>query len=267
MKGSLTILISSGDAYMDVIDVWLRSFEKFAADCPYKVVIATDCKKVLRCGGSVKNVLSGDANNTLLPRAVWALENEIDSDYILFMIADCFFTQKVDWDAVEKIVDDMKQHQINYASMLPVCRRGKAIRNSVLCYAKQTNPYSLSLRMGIWQREFFTQKCAEVSDEWQLEYSECTKAAKEEHSEVYFTDIAVTGSKNMLHIAHSITGGRYIPSVLKKMKRLGITIDSGRGSLPYYEEIYAHLCETLLAYVPFPMLYRTGRKFGFFKDM
>ncbi len=225
----LKIVISSPDSYRDVFDVYYKCFMKFCTDSPYELILASNNAKY--DGISVINNHKTDDNWT---ERILPILRQINSKYVLIMCDDIFITDRVNYSSVELILDEMDEKNINFCGMLNKIGGKKLCRDSLLNFVKKRKPYALNLQMGIYNRDYLLEVLGDgEKSAWDIE-KKWVKEVYDAPNE-YFSDV-VCCKKNIFNCIHGIEKGKWFPSAVKKLKKIGISVDDSRAKMSRFQE-------------------------------
>jgi len=233
MKKKLCIYISSPSSYSDIFNIFIRCFEKKWRDCSYPIVISTDCKKELSEKYDVR--LIDSKYNNWVTRTIECLK-QIDYEYILLMMDDALIMNSVDESLIEEIVFDMDRYNIDYCK-LTAAKKGLLYKDSrLLNIVSKETPYAKNIFMGIYRRSFLLNELGDGSlSAWDIEkkwLDESKNAIKGD-----FFDNVVLCNRVVINAPNAVIGGKWFPSIKKKIIKMGIPIESERESVSRIQEI------------------------------
>lgn len=221
MKDSRMIFfVSTPDSYFDVFYVFLQCFKKFCVDCPYNLVVATNTKKY----DGIKVYLNNNPGDSWYERTIPVIKN-INAKYILLMDDDIFITDYINYIELENILNQMDKYNIKFCGLNNFLHGKKLEKDSLLVRVNKRSPYAKNLQVGIFERDYLIHILNDNAD-GHIQESEWLKEAYYSKNE-YYKDI-VSCKKNVLHCVHGVYKGKWSPIVIKKLKKLGISVISDR---------------------------------------
>ena len=229
MDKRLCIFTSSPNSYADVFGVFYKCFNKFWSDCPYEFVLATNDQQY----EGITVVNNNDFSDNWMTRAIPALKS-INTKYVLHIADDCFITEQVDNKEIESILDDMDAHGLNFCGLANKIKGKPLHKNSLLYRVNKRKPYAKNLQVGIFNREYLLQVLGDGSlSAWDIEkgwIAEMMQAPNEDFADV------VAAKQGVITTLHGVAKGKWFPTVLKKLKKLGVEVESDREQLSAVEE-------------------------------
>lgn len=168
-----TVLISSCDSYEDTWEPFFRIMDIQWPDCPYPIVLNTESKQY-----SYKNFEISCPNHYVKGQKVaWGERlihtlKAINTEYVIFLLDDFFFTNKVDQKRIEMCISWMdndtdisvfsfrRTHQPNIKDGLYPCFERRP----------QDAEYRLNCQAAVWRREDLISyiKPHETPWEWEI---------------------------------------------------------------------------------------------------
>lgn len=100
--GSCSVFVSSCDRYEDAWYPFFTLLRKYWNDCPYEIFLSTETKKCNQYNVTTINDRNNPSN--LWGRRIKQALKKIDSDYIIFLLEDYFFTGKVKQKEIERCI-------------------------------------------------------------------------------------------------------------------------------------------------------------------
>lgn len=178
MKQDLTILIASCDAYKGTREPFFLFFKKFRADCPYNIALMTNSEKPDIVGVKILNIKKSN-RGTEMKTAL----NMINTQYILYIQDDYFFTSHVITNIFEKYLSFIKSHNWWYLRLFPYpWKRKETITqyeiewNKIVQIYKWT-PFINSLQLAIWDKQVFLDILSDWDKIWDFEMNAYPRTA------------------------------------------------------------------------------------------
>lgn len=232
----LAIVIPAYDGNLDIFKEYLRYFKIFWEDCPFELILVTQDTRY-----TDERVTSLTTNKEALwtARVLKALEYT-KCKYILTSIEDAFISKKINTDYIYMILDFMEKNHIKYYRN-PKNGHKKTRKNSFndfdnACKIRKDIVYSRSLGIDIWERDTLLQLFADgTKNAWQIEEYFLEQAYSEKKG--YFDDW-VSDKDNFLNVIETVNKGKWIPSAIKKFKKIGYPIDLGNRKVMPLSEVF-----------------------------
>lgn len=177
-----TILINSCDAYSDAWEPFFKILAKTWPECKNKkIVLNTETKEyqdpffdveVIHCTSKGLNKAWGKRLRDVL--------QNIESDYIFFMLEDYFFEKKIDDELVEKYFDILKKNpQIDFIALtspmecndIEYCNKlEKESTFKGLVARKKRGYFKLNAGPGLWRKNALLHWTFEKDTPWEWEF-------------------------------------------------------------------------------------------------
>lgn len=220
----LAIFLAAYDPYKDIFDIFIEQFKKCWPDCPYPLVIANmffeykaDNVIVIHCGNEKNQEV----------RKQRALE-AVDADYYLGMEEDRIFSDKIDTQEIEKILDFMDKENIEfYRCNASVFKKKKSDQYPGYTHAfhiPAKEPYGVCGSTVIMSKKLHEQRKKEglengyVWEKYQLKraYYDTRK----------WVDGYATDDRNVFHIVHCVEKQKWITKSRRIFMKMGYDVGS-----------------------------------------
>lgn len=152
-KNDMTVLVATCDEYADLVSIFIRLFRRYWPDCPYEVVQSTETA----AEAGFDRVVKAGAGRNWSERLANALDN-IDTPYVLLLLDDYLLSGEVDTSLVRQRLDEAKRADALNYRLCPDPPR--AVKNTA---------YSISCKVGIWNRDFLRSLVARTGSAWEFE--------------------------------------------------------------------------------------------------
>lgn len=173
---TVSVIVSSCDKYNHAWPVFKHSFNKYWPDCPYPIYFITN-ELNAPIGTTIKTGEDKGWSNQMI-KAI----NNIDSELIIFLLEDYWFTQNVDTKALSELVEFMKRNIGIEHIRLYSSKQSKQIkRESYLLdmdVLNQDESYRASLNAGIWRTNTFKELLEPNKSIWDSEHSMTEKSVE-----------------------------------------------------------------------------------------
>ena len=165
-KLNTCVLIMSCDKYDDVWDPFFHFFEKYWADCPYPVYLATNTKVYHR--ENLQQVHS-NISGTWSEETSSVLKN-LSYDYLIYLQDDYFILKKVDTQKITLLLNKLEAYQADYLRLFPIIGPDSDFNNDQdLGLISVDAPYRTSLQCAIWKRKSFLSILDNTENQWEFE--------------------------------------------------------------------------------------------------
>jgi hypothetical protein len=232
----MSIVIVSCDAYKDIVKDYIYYLRLNWPGCENRVLVALEESSI----DEVKiDSISCGANTTWTQRAITAIR-KANTPYILLSVDDLFISKHVNNQDIVKALDFMDQEEIKYYR-IPVF---KIIDKSVPTYPGNKNTeliprnkrYNVSIGTAIWRTsELLRILGGGTMSAWDLENYFLEQTFKGEPG---YIDKYVSDKRFLLHSIHMIKSGKWIPSSIKRMSKLGYNVDyKSRGYISFKDRL------------------------------
>jgi hypothetical protein len=148
---------------------------------------------------------------------------EIPSKYILLLLEDYYFSSEVDLNNLYQLMEIMTSKDLNYVKLsnFSSMKTTKFIEHDFLNHIYTSNEYAISLQPSLWKREFLLSMISNLDgNAWSFEVA-LNDYIRTHISDKYIHNIAYD-SREVLNLVHMVVQGKYLPSAVKKMRKLGV---------------------------------------------
>ena len=173
MNNSIPLIVSSCDQYSDLWQPFFTLVSKNWAGFDRKVYLCTDSKTFEYEGFDLNCPLRMPLNSTWSARLLTLLD-QIDDEFILFMLDDFWLKTQVDVDRLmryEKIMMDNSNigficliHQLDPSVDNPV----SSIYPDLIVYGQNT-PYRVTTQAGLWHKDYLRSLLRKYESAWWFE--------------------------------------------------------------------------------------------------
>lgn len=239
----MCVYVSSPKNYSDILDIFLLCKKKFWSDCPYDTVISTNYDLNI---SEVHVINSENSKDTWVERS-WQALRQIDYKYVLLLCDDLFISEHIDNKRIKEIIDYMDLKGIKFCRLKPL-HRGKTVDElPYLDYVNKNTPYGINLQRGIFLREYLIELLGNGEQSaWDIEGKllEQAACAKDEP----FEDI-ISCNRNIFPVIHGVEKGKWFPSAIKKLSKIGIRITNNREIMSRQIEIRQNVISYLGSHI------------------
>lgn len=229
-KEKLAIVGIFYDGYEDAWIDYIRCFNRYWSDCPYRHYIIDNIKGM----ENVDNIMFFHAGEDAeYSRKVQTALEKIDADYYLLMLEDFFIGEKLDKDVLKPVMDFIYDENIDYyclSSLSSFSKYKSVLYNPSKNFLFKINPqnrYTLGCQAVIWKRDFLKQ-CIGTSNynAWVFEGA-LAKSEKVHSSE--FLQKCVKDERNILKLKHGILQQKMIPTTMRYFEKIGYPLTTQRA--------------------------------------
>ena len=235
----VSILVVGFDGYIDVWNHFFALMNKYWADRPQTYLATSELTPVYEN----VHVIPTGKNTEWSKRTAIALE-QIKTPYVILMLEDFFISDYVDNDVVKSCIemvehDNIKFYQILVQLLKQTWEKGKPYKGNKHIHVIPTDKkYGVNLQAAIWQTQYLKEKIGnENYNAWQFEMNQLNAEKYNENKIEYLID-----DRNILNITHAVVQSKYLRGAIKKMNKIGHTIDtSEREALSKKEDFKYNL--------------------------
>lgn len=168
-----TVLICSCDAYSDLWDPFFRLFKAYWPDCPYRIVLNTECGKYEIEGLQIECLqLYKKGSNVPYGKRMLKHIDHIETPFVLVILEDFFFLDRVKTDAVRRVITYLKNNtKIAMFKLSPNLDPMNTKDDRYPEYEKRPRygHYRHSLQIAIWRTEYFKKTWRVNESPWDWE--------------------------------------------------------------------------------------------------
>lgn len=235
----VSILVVGFDGYIDVWNHFFALMNKYWADRPQTYLATSELTPVYEN----VHVIPTGKNTEWSKRTAIALE-QIKTPYVILMLEDFFISDYVDNDVVKSCIEMVEQDNIKFYQILvqllkQTWEKGKPYKGNKHIHVIPTDKkYGVNLQAAIWQTQYLKEKIGnENYNAWQFEMNQLNAEKYNENKIEYLID-----DRNILKITHAVVQSKYLRGAIKKMNKIGHTIDtSEREALSKKEDFKYNL--------------------------
>lgn len=238
----LNILISSCDAYSDLWKLTLDFLKKNFDDKSIPIKLLTDKPTDIAFEGT--EIIFPPAETDYSSRLKYALQL-IESEFILFTLDDYFLIKKVDLNSFNRVVEQMKNEQIDYVRFFSYPNSFKKYSKTNRLYKiSLKNDYDLNFYPGIWRKSYLLSLIEEGLNIWSLEVSLTRKART-------ISGLNVICKKKNFIILDVIRKGKVLHKAKKFLRKKEIVL-TNRQTITYREEFRIFVMTVGKRFLPKP---------------
>lgn len=208
------LIVNVNKQYEDIAEIFCELLIANWRDCPYEIFFCTDKELDIHCPG--KLVICDRKSS--LPNNILTVMRKENADCAICLLGDAFITDKVNTKEIEKLLLLVKKNEIQYCNLSSFKYKKSTI---MLEKIKKNYPYPFGFIAFVVSRDFVENEFDENITDYDLELKYVKIAEKCTSNEKY--DNMVRVNKNILHIEHGISKGKWFRRVKKHIDRVSQT--------------------------------------------
>lgn len=207
------VLVVSCQKYSALWPPFFTLFNKYWADCPYRISLGTDTGEF----PGINNILTGQdygwSSNCL------KILEQLSGDYLILFQEDFFINNFVDNARLRKIVNYARQADIGCIRLQPLPPgTGKWSHSNDFCTIGQFDDFRVSFQLSIWKRELLMSIFSDGEDPWTSEFVAARRSVF--RPEPF---LALNGGHPISYLSHAIVGGCWTAAACNLMCNEGIS--------------------------------------------
>lgn len=166
IKEKCSVVVSTCDKYVDLMNGFFVLFRKYWSDCPYPIYLNLE-HEVLNYEG-VTSINSGE---TFWCRRLRNVVNVCNTDYIILLLDDFYIEDKVNQSAINQCIDEMDKNH-NIVSFVFDRVKFDNEESYLLNFQKRKRfgKYRHALQAGIWRKDYLMRSLDIDANAWEYEY-------------------------------------------------------------------------------------------------
>lgn len=191
VNNEVTVLVNSCDEYEDAWLPFFTLFNKYWPDCPYRVILNTESKKIneAECLQLYPNM-----NVSYGERLIKHL-GYIESEYVLLLMDDFFLRRQVDAEKIHLCVEALKQNRdiavFSFDSIPDEKNIDDKEYNGFVLRPKYCR-YKFNLQGGLWRKQKLISLLRQGESPWETEIKGTIRAFEDASRYYALDDIANT---------------------------------------------------------------------------
>ncbi len=163
---NVSVVVGTCDNYEDLWEPFFWLFHKYWEDCPYKIYIGTEKKE---CKNKGVYTLHSDPFVSWT-RRMESILNQIDDEYIVFLLEDFFLNSKIDQNRIDQMINYMMKYNVDCVRLIPSPPPCHTVNKKMdLGLNEFGAPYYVSAQPSIWKRESLVRLLDHDYSPWQFE--------------------------------------------------------------------------------------------------
>lgn len=172
MDKKVSILVNSCDLYEDVWNPFFSLLKIQWSDCPYDIYLNTENKNYICDFLDIKTISTGKEKNWTA--RIKAALDEIESDYIIFMLEDFFLLEQVDNSKLDAVISEIQNNSdVGFVFFTPIGVRYdiEYKPNTLFSDVSKYADYRVNACLGLWKKEFLLQMLYLDGSPWEFEHN------------------------------------------------------------------------------------------------
>lgn len=210
---SLSIYVSSSDAYTDLLPHFFGQFARYWPDCPHRIYLGGVAEDYAFNGIEVLRTGAADWSSG----AIQCLER-VETPYVLLLLEDYFLTRPVETTEIERIVTRMEQLELHAVRLLPYPPPDMPMPAlPSLGFQTIGAPNRIGTQATIWRRDTLLELLCPGESIWEFEIYGNVRSNK-------FANVAGCWQP-ALHYVLGVGRGRWFRHALRVLARDGVHPD------------------------------------------
>lgn len=220
MKNDVSILISSHSKAYDLWHITEYFFKKYWSECPFEIFLGANGENRFKfCPVGWKYLNYG--KDISWSKSMIDYLSNINTKYVLLFLDDFILLNYVKEEAVKNLVDFAKKTD---AMMIRTISNPKGDievdQNFDLVDIRSRVPYSTSLQVGLWNKDFLIDLLEYGFNPWEFK----TKAGKTEKA-LKFYDKFFVSKKYIFKYTHFVEKGKFHPFIKELARKEKVYFD------------------------------------------
>jgi hypothetical protein len=221
-----SIIIMTCSRFKQTWEPFFRLFSKYWPDCPYKTYVVSDCESGFPDFDGIEKIkFTSDIGwCSMILQAV----STINSEYFIIFQDDFFIKEKVDTEAVGRLVKYAREENIAYLRLCPCPGPSAKWKDDFVGKIGLNDDYRVSLQLSIWKRDTIKGIIRPNETVWDIEDIGITrsKSIKEPFLSIWRESDNEPGGPVRYFIT-GVTRGEWTPGVIDFLNKEGISVKSG----------------------------------------
>jgi len=259
-----TVLVTSCDGYLDVVDPFARLKAKYWPDCPFETVLLSETLPAEPPRPAFDRVILTGRGKTWCQMLVEALDR-IDTPYVLMLMNDYYLEAPVDTPRLLRRLEQAKRYDAASLRLNPnpVGRGAFAPEDGApveadlpLLEFPKNEAYCVTCQTSVWNRAFLRGLAARNKSAWEFERFGSFMLGDE------MRPLLVTPAKEFPFL-DAVHKGFWEPWGVRVLKENGIACDfSKRGTPPCGVRVREGMKKAIFAFFPWTLIVRVQNLLG-----
>jgi hypothetical protein len=169
-KHEITLIVTSADANIDILNLWLKLFERFWSDPPAKKMFNLQTIKVEAEHNFVEVCSRDRPTINLWSKRLQDVLCKVDTEYSLVMLDDYFIRSNVNTNMLSRLIDDMDNNsEINCIYLRNLTNSIESEKFSYLNTVRKDSKYSCNTQVAIWRTKTLKNLLRPYENPWEFE--------------------------------------------------------------------------------------------------
>lgn len=230
-----SVFVPSTDSYKDTWDAFFMLFKIYWPEYNGVIYLSTETEDFSYPGLNIHVIKIGSNRRYTWSECLLNAINQIDSDYVLFILDDLFLDKRVNNQKINSFVQEMIKEKISLLYLTNQSTSGPFIKNKNEDFYELTQnaSYRIGALIALWDKTAFSRYVKSDENPWEFEIFG-TKRASLIKDKVFCVNTEKYNGKDNWVISHTIptgiTRGKWNDCVFDLFEKHSIKIDySKRG--------------------------------------
>lgn len=242
-ENKCSILVTSCDKYEDAWTPFFGLFHVMWPDCPYHIYLNTETKDYISSKITVTSIHPQNPNDCKGNPLSWsarlkcALE-QIESEYILFMLEDFFLMSPVKSNVISKCISYMDDNKDIVAFDFHSDPHTKEIFECFFAPVDKSYDYAVNTMTTLWRKEYLISLLRDESA-WDFEFFATGRwrRSKNKYIFTYIGEAPIFDYEIKPKYGYGIFQGRWLWNNKQLFEKYGIEADFSKRPTLQYEEL------------------------------
>lgn len=167
-----TLMMLTCDKYSDIWPAYFGQLRKYWPQYTGEIFVNTESKRVE--GTGIKNIISYPTENfqwnTPWSYRLYKCLEQIQTEYVIFLMDDFILTDYVDQEEIEKDISYMENDKtIACFNYLPIPGEPEAIKYERYMQMPKKTPFRINLQAALWRKSYLMKFIRKHENPWQFE--------------------------------------------------------------------------------------------------
>ncbi|BAX78632.1 hypothetical protein [Labilibaculum antarcticum] len=246
-------LVLSCDNYSDLWTTYIDTFEKYWPDCPFDKYFATNHKDIPESSFFSIKIGNDESWSDGVMKVLIELKKKYE--FVLITLEDSVLIRKVNNEEFTKIISEFEKCEGNYLKFIKKPKPTK-VKNKFFGEIEKGSLYRPTCVYALWNIDVFLDLLKEEENAWEFERFGAVRSD-------YYDGFYVV-NKNFFNILNTVVQGKWVPSELSRLKKIGVYPTISREILTFYEALILSF-KTILFKIFTRCVYWKWRRFIVFK--
>jgi len=221
----IAVLVISCDKYSDLWEPCAKVFNKYWPDCPYDKYFATNTKEFSSLGFSP--ILMGEDQTWSYGLKFALTKLEMKYDYVLTLLEDYYFIEKLDNDYITKMFDSFVLAEGNFLRLNKILYPKIKYFNVFFGETENYTPYRQTVVFTLWKIKTFKEILKDNENAWEFEKVGVKRGFQYDKFYCVY--------KNFFKTINVVIKGKLVPKDYNALKRILPEVNLDRPSFSFLE--------------------------------